>query len=85
MEPNVFLRYLVWGIASVLSSFGHKQYPFKSDVNPWCLITKYPNEGIGFLVGFGKVMQYPIMCEKICYGTQCIFGIPQEGYYRCIE
>jgi hypothetical protein len=56
MEPNVFLKYLVWGIASVYNSFGHKQYPFKNDVHPWCLITKYPNESIGFFVGFGKVM-----------------------------
>jgi hypothetical protein len=31
--------------------------PSKS-VNPWCLITKYPNEGIGFFVGFGRATQY---------------------------
>ncbi len=66
MEPNVFLRYLARGIASVLSSFGHEQYSFKNDVNPWCLITKYPNEGIGFLVGFGKATKYPSTCQKIC-------------------
>jgi len=30
MEPNVFLGYLMRGIASVLSSFGHEQYPYGS-------------------------------------------------------
>jgi hypothetical protein len=50
MEPYVFLGYHAWGIASVLSSFAHEQYPSKNDINPWCLIIKYLNEGIGFLV-----------------------------------
>jgi hypothetical protein len=56
MEPNVFSRYLVWGIVGVLSSFGHEQYPSKNDVDPWCLMTKYPNEGIGSLVDFSLAM-----------------------------
>jgi len=30
MKPNVFLGYIERGIASVLSSFGHEQYPFDS-------------------------------------------------------
>jgi hypothetical protein len=25
-------------------------------------------------------MHYPFMCQNICYGAQCIFGIPWEGY-----
>jgi hypothetical protein len=75
MEFNVFMGYLARGIARVLSSFGHEQYPSKSDVNPWCLITKYLNEGIGFLVGFGRATKYPSTCQKICYETQCNFGI----------
>jgi hypothetical protein len=62
MEPNVFLGYLVWGVGGVLNSFGHEQYPSKNGVDPWCLITKYSNEGIGFLVNFGRVTQYLIMC-----------------------
>jgi len=53
MEPNVFMGYPTCGIAGVLNNFGHEQYPFKSNINLWCLITKYPNEGIGFLVGLG--------------------------------
>ncbi len=53
MEPNVFMGYPAKGIVSVLNSFGHEQYPSKSDISLWCLITKYFNEGIGFLVGFG--------------------------------
>ncbi len=39
MEPNVFVGYPTWGIASVYNSFGHEQCPSKSDINPWCLIT----------------------------------------------
>ncbi len=39
MEPNVFLRYPMRGIIGVLSSFRQEQYPSKSDINPWCLIT----------------------------------------------
>ncbi len=30
MEPNVFLEYHKRGIASVLNSFGHEQYPIDS-------------------------------------------------------
>jgi hypothetical protein len=56
VEPNVFLGYHVRGNVGVLSSFGHEQYPSKN-INPWCLFTKYPNEGIGFLVGFGRAMK----------------------------
>ncbi len=73
-----FLGYLVWGIAGVLNSFGHEQYPSKINVHPWGLI-------ISFLVGFGRATQYPVMCQKTCYGAQCISGIPCEGYCRCIE
>jgi hypothetical protein len=69
MEPNVFLGYLVWGIACVLNNFGHEQYPFKNDVDPWCLITEYFNEGISFLVGFNRAMQYLVTCQKTCYGA----------------
>jgi hypothetical protein len=56
MEPNVFLGYLVRGTVSVLNNFGHEQYPYKSNVNLWCLIIEYLNEGIDFLVNFGKVI-----------------------------
>jgi len=79
MEPNVFLKYLVRGIACVLNSFRHEQYLYKSDIYLWCLSIEYLNEGIGFLVGFGRAMQYPSMCQKICYGAQCTFGIPRKG------
>ncbi len=56
------------GIASVLCSFEDEQYP-SNRVDPWCLIIEYPHEGISFIVGFGKVMQYPSICQKICYGA----------------
>jgi hypothetical protein len=72
------------GIASVLCHFEHEQYPSNS-VNPWCLITKYSNEDIGFLVCFGRVTQSPCMCQKICDRAQCIFAIPWEGYCMFIE
>jgi hypothetical protein len=63
------------GIVGVLCNFEHEQYP-SNNVNPLCLITEYPNGGIGFLGGFGRATQYPSTCQKICYGAQCIFGIP---------
>jgi hypothetical protein len=52
MEPNVFLGYLVKGVVGVFNRFGHEQYPSNSR-NPLCLITKYLNDSIGFLAGFG--------------------------------
>ncbi len=64
--------------------FEHEQYPSNS-VNPWCLIIEYPNDGIGFLGGFGSATQYLSMCQKICYGAQRIFGIPREGYCMFIK
>jgi hypothetical protein len=33
MKPNVFMGYLTRGIVSVLNSFGHEQYPSKSNVD----------------------------------------------------
>ncbi len=32
-------------------------------------IVMWPNEGIEILLGFGRVMHYPFMCQKICYGA----------------
>jgi len=49
MEPNVFMGYLTNGIANVLNSFGHEQYP-SNNIYRWCLIIEYPNVGIGFLL-----------------------------------
>jgi hypothetical protein len=43
------------GIAIVLCSFEHDQYP-SNNVDPWCLIIEYFNVGIGFIVGFGMIM-----------------------------
>jgi len=63
MEPNVFLGYPVWGIIGILSSFEYEQYFFKNDIDLWCLIIEYLNECIGFLVGFGRAMQYPIIVK----------------------
>jgi len=63
----------VKGIVGVLSSFGHEQY-LSNNVNPcihpWCLIIKYLNEGIGFLVRFNVVMKYLFKFQKICYKTE---------------
>jgi hypothetical protein len=84
MEPNVFLKQPMRGSAGVLCSFEDEHYPSNS-IDQWCLITKYPNEGIRFLISFGKVTQYPSKCQKICYGAQCIYGIPQGRYCRCIK
>jgi hypothetical protein len=70
------------GIASVLCRFEHEQY-LSSSVDPWCLIIEYPNDGIGFLGGFGKATQYLSTCQKICYGAQCISRITLK-YCKCI-
>jgi hypothetical protein len=43
------------GIVNVLCSFEHEQYR-SNNVDPWCLIIEYPNEDIGFLIGFGMIM-----------------------------
>jgi hypothetical protein len=80
MQPNVFMGQPMRDIAGVLCSFEDEHYP-SNNIDPWCLITKYPNEGIHFLIGFGRVTQYPSMCQKICYGTQCISSIPI--YLKC--
>ncbi len=46
------------GIASVLNIFGHEQYLSKFEVDFWCLIIKYPNEGVGFLVGLRNTLSH---------------------------
>jgi hypothetical protein len=63
MEPNIFLGLFLKGIASVLCHFEHEQY-LSNSVDPWCLIIEYPNDNIGFLGAFGRVMQYPLTCQK---------------------
>jgi hypothetical protein len=75
MQSDVFLGYPTRGIIGVLNSFVHEQYP-SNKIDPWCLIIEYPNEDIGFLVGFGRATQYPSMFQKICCGAQCISRIP---------
>jgi hypothetical protein len=79
MEPNVFMGYHVRGIASVLSSFGHEQYPSKSDVGIRCLITIYPNESIGFLVGFGRATQYPPRVKRYVMEPNVFMGYLEWG------
>jgi len=79
MEPNVFLRYIARGIASVLNSFGHEQYPSKSDINPWCLVTKYPNAGIGFLVGFDRAIQYFPCVKRYGMEPNVFMGYLEKG------
>jgi hypothetical protein len=54
----------IYGIAweryyRCIDNFGHEQYPSNNIdpyVQPWCLIIKYPNDGINFFVGFSVVM-----------------------------
>jgi hypothetical protein len=73
MQPNVFLGYLMKGIASLLSIFGHEQYPSNS-VDLWCLIIEYLNEGIGFFVGFGRATLYLFTFQTICYEPNVFLG-----------
>jgi hypothetical protein len=63
MALNVFSGQLIRGIVGVLCHFEHEQYP-SNNVDPWCLTTEYLNEGIGFLVGIGRAMQSPSICQK---------------------
>jgi len=69
------MQQLIRGIACLLCSFEHEQYP-SNNVNPQCLIIEHPNDSIVFLGSFGRSMQYPSTCQTICYGTQCNYGIP---------
>jgi hypothetical protein len=78
MKSNVFLKQHVKGIVGVLFSFEDEQY-ISNSIDPWCLIIEYPNEGIGFLVGFGRVLRYSSTCQNICYGAQCIYGYLEKG------
>jgi hypothetical protein len=55
MEPNRLMGQPMKGIISVLCSFEDEHYPSNS-IDPWCLIIIYPNEGICFLIGFGRAM-----------------------------
>jgi hypothetical protein len=78
MEPNVFLGYLIRGIVGVLNSFAHEQYP-SNKVNPWCLITEYPNEGIGFLVGSRRATKYPSMFQRYVLKPNVFLGYLKRG------
>ncbi len=61
MEPILVMGQLIRGIVGVLCSFEHKQYS-SSNVSPWCLITKYPTNGIVFFGDFGRATQYHSTC-----------------------
>ena len=64
MEPNVFIGYLVRGIACSLSLFEHEQYPF-NNLNQNNSAHGVYSVGIAFLLGFGGIMHYPSNCRKI--------------------
>ncbi len=68
MELNVFMGQPMRNIVGILCSFEDEQYP-SNNIDPWCLIIKYRNEGIGLLVSFEKAMQHHSMCQNICYGA----------------
>jgi len=57
--------------ACALNILMHEQYPFDS-LNQ------------NNLAHVGRAMHYPSKFEKICYGTQCIYGKTYEGYCRCV-
>jgi hypothetical protein len=42
----------------------------------WFTILLQNDVVIIFLLSFAKAMQYPSKFQKICYGTQKIYGIP---------
>jgi len=78
MEPKGFLIYLERGIAHALNNFRHNNTTMIAwtKIIQFMVFTKYPHEGITFLLGYGMVMQYPFRFQYICYGAQKIFYIP---------
>jgi hypothetical protein len=48
-------------------------------------IVVWSNEDTAFLLGFGRVMKYPLNCQKIWYRAQTILGAPRMGYCMFIE
>ncbi len=53
--------------------FENEQYP-SNNVDPWCLITKHPNEGIGFLVGFGRASHTPSHVKRYVMEPNVFLG-----------
>jgi hypothetical protein len=43
------------------------------------MILSQNDVGITFFLGFIRAMQYPFKFQKICYGAQRFYGIPEEG------
>ncbi len=66
------------GIACVLNSFGHMNIPFQKR-RPTCLITKYLNECIGFLVGFGRATNTPPCFKIYVMEPNVFFGYLEKG------
>jgi hypothetical protein len=85
MEPNVFMGYIAKGIACVLNSFGHEQYPFKNEVGLWCLITYYPNEGIGFLRGWVGLCNTPSRVKIYVMEHNVFLGYLERGIVNVLS
>jgi hypothetical protein len=56
-------------------------YPDRGNACNIPMHEQYPSNNLdqNNLTHVGKDMHYPSKFEKICYGAQCIFGIPWEG------
>jgi len=82
------MGYPTRGIACAINIPKHEQCPFDSinQNNLLVVFIEYPKQlGSTFLIGFGRLMQYPSKFQKICYGAQCIYGVPYERYFMCIK
>ncbi len=73
MEPNVFMGYLIWGIASVLCSFEHEQYP-SNNVDPWCLFIEYPNDSLVSLEILVELHNIPQCVKRYVMEPNLFFG-----------
>jgi hypothetical protein len=81
MEPKGFLIYPKKGIAHALNKYGHKNTPpitWTKIIQSMVLI-KYPHEGIAFLLGFVKVMQYPFEFYKYVMEPKGFLIYPNRG------
>ncbi len=88
MEPKVFLGYPKRGLINSLIFYGHEQYPFdnldQTRIQPM-VFTEYANEGIAFLLGFGKAMQYLSGFKKYDMEPKLFLGYPEKGIIKSLN
>jgi len=88
MEPKLFLGYPKRGLINSLIFYGHEQYPFDSldqtRIQPM-VFTEYANEGIAFLLGFVRAMQYFSGFRKNDMEFKLFLGYPEKGTTKSLN